>query len=1035
VKLSESALKLMGKNGNIKDVVANLAEVQNTLQVISTQKDVLNDKLADYAFFPISHVLRQLEKIPVRAQELTLECLSILLGTAWETHMAPELGVQLLILFSFITDQKGAKSSEELQALTFHCLAAVFSSLGQDEKGREALTNIANVPHLGKAASIILDGALDGSSDTIQLSAVSALRAFCRALSDRDALATSFLPGIMSCLTKILTPKASRRSSKMITACLEVLTELLPQIFSDEVTRKLPESAKKTSNKHQLDQNWLKATAPQIKMAFSNILKLRQHDRLNVRHSLAKLCMTLLEQCRRALSESISMMLETVVTLAGEDETIQRQLKQLLATEQDFTEAVRTSLHYWIISLPRIMQSADDTAKRRRMQQISLSYKLLSDQGVDMSIVDGDMAAHLRDSVFNAIYDSKRAPSNMVEYAIEVPSMEIAHLSQVQSTAFEHVLAAKKSQLEMINEISRFVLQLSTNSNSLEIVQDLVNGLHTSSGDLQLSNYWLSLNILRQSLNSTLLVDDILDFGTGQPNQKEDLLEQLYDFSIGILTDISSTSDRDWRFQALALETLALQARQQKVDFRTELIEALYPVLHLIGSSSPQLRTHAITCLNIMAAESGYRNSGELVVANVDYLVNAVALRLNTFDISPQAPQVLLMMVKLSGPSLLPYLDDLVDSMFAALEHFHGYPKLAELLFSVLKVIVEEGVKTPLLAITAGKAVEPHRKQPVQPMNGTDLTALLISIRKIQDDAKQIDMTETSAPQRPWKDTPSIRIKQDEELDVDEGESRLDERSDSKELEKKPPAPKTYSLLLNISKLTQHYLTSSSPVLRTSLLSLLDTTFPALAKHENSFLPLINTLWPVLLSRLEDTEAYVVSGALDVIRAMCVNAGDFMSGRISEAWSTIKKIYRTRTGKAGARMISSQLIGPSSKDIEAIVSRRGNEVSPRSGQQDYIDAPSRIIWESLVQLLTSIVDFVAIDDDCFEDIVDILAPVVATRSDVQTALEGRNPDAVWLALWRMGAQKPNDALTTQDFSVSKPATLTSKPQWRFAEKV
>ena len=102
-------------------------------------------------------------------------------------------------------------------------------------------------------------------------------------------------------------------------------------------------------------------------------------------------------------------------------------------------------------------------------------------------------------------------------------------------------------------------------------------------------------------------------------------------------------TELDWRLQALALETIALQASQQKEAFRGELIDALYPVLHYMGASVEALRDHAVTCLNIIARDCGYRNSGELIVSNVDYLVNAVALRLNSFDISPQAPQVLLM--------------------------------------------------------------------------------------------------------------------------------------------------------------------------------------------------------------------------------------------------------------------------------------------------------------------------------------------------------------------------------------------------------
>ncbi|KAF2434605.1 ARM repeat-containing protein [Tothia fuscella] len=1023
VKLSESALKLMGKGGNIKDVVRNLEQVRETLQKISVQKDVLNDKLADYAFFPLSHVLKQLEKLPVRAQELTLECLSILLRTAWKHHMAPELGIQLLILFSFMADQKGAKTSEELQELILQCFRAVFQTLGYEQAGQEALTNTATVPHLGKAASVILDGVSDGSSDVVQLAAIEALEAFTKALSDLDALATSFLPGIMSCLTKVLTPKAAKRSSKVLAASLDVLGYLLPRIFNDTAVRKLPETPKKRGSTTQLDQTWLKATSPQIKMALANIIKLRQHDRSNVKRALAALSVAILEQCRESLSESTSMMLENIVTLADKDDRIEKELQHLLLTDQQYAEALRSSLHYWIISLPRIMQLSDDTAKTHRMHQISLSFRLLSEQGVDMSIIETNLASNLRDSVLNAIHDPKEKRT-IIEYSSEVTSLELAHLNQSHSIEFDQILASKKSQIVMVDEVSNLVRQLSQITNSFLLVQDLINGLHGSSGNVQLASLWLSLNLLRQSIEHTMAMDDILDFGSSQANQKEDLLEQVYDFSVGILTE-SSAVERDWRLQAIALEAIAFQASQQKLDFRNELIEALYPVLHLLGSPVPQLRDHAITCLNIVAKECGYMSSGELVVANVDYLVNAVALRLNSFDISPQAPQVLLMMVKLSGPSLLPYLDDLVDSMFAALESFHGYPKLAELLFSVLKVIVEEGVKAPLLAIEAEGEHDKHRKRPLESSYMPAVATSIADVRnykaKVKETDVDIDTNIEAFPQRPWKEPQSME------------EEAKDEPPPPSDVELPPPAPKTYSLLLNISKLTQHYLTSSSPELRTSLLALLNTTFPALAKHENSFLPLINTLWRVLLSRLEDSEAYVVVGVLNVIRAMCINAGDFMSGRISEAWPSIKRIYRTRTGKAGSRFASSRSIRPSTtKTVDFIITQQNQQLSQSSAQAHYVDAPSRIIWDSLVQLLTTIVSYVATDDEAFEDTIQMLAPVITSRTDIREALEGRNADAVWLALFRMDTSKPHhntNAITdnaSQQFSSVIPASTLGR---------
>ncbi len=50
------------------------------------------------------------------------------------------------------------------------------------------------------------------------------------------------------------------------------------------------------------------------------------------------------------------------------------------------------------------------------------------------------------------------------------------------------------------------------------------------------------------------------------------------------------------------------------------------------------------------------------------------------------------MMINLAGPSLLPFLDDLIESIFVVLESFHGYKKLVELLFTALKAVVDQGV-------------------------------------------------------------------------------------------------------------------------------------------------------------------------------------------------------------------------------------------------------------------------------------------------------------------------------------------------------
>ena len=137
-----------------------------------------------------------------------------------------------------------------------------------------------------------------------------------------------------------------------------------------------------------------------------------------------------------------------------------------------------------------------------------------------------------------------------------------------------------------------------------------------------------------------------------------------------------------------------------------------------------------------------------------------------------------------------------------------------------------------------------------------------------------------------------------------------------------------------------------------------------------------------------------------------------MIGRIDEAWPQIKKVFRTRTGRAGNPMSSSsrpQRSGVSTKsaDITTIVSlgtsksQRDVALSASSPGQHYIDAPSRILWDALVDMLVDIVACTSTSDLIFDDIVEMLAPIITSREDVREALEARNADAVWLALFRL----------------------------------
>lgn len=1025
----------------------NLLAVLKSLEKQPKGDDIIDAKLADYVFFPISHVLRQLEKLPVRARELTLECIGVLLRTAWKENIQPALGTQLMILLTLMADadsqsSKGLKSSEELLALSFRCLSEVFHAMGSSASAQSALSETANMPHLGKAVSVILDGIREGPSAEIQYAAASALASFCKAFTDRQALGEGFFPGIMSGLTKVLTPTTARRSFKVLVQCLDILTRLVPFLFADQELEKTGKSNKSAKNSNP-SKEWIKGSAPQVKMAIANIVKLRHHDREPVRKALNIFCLVLLRNCRTNLQDSMPMLLETLITLASDDEAIAQELKFQLAEiagndASDFSDSLRSTLYSWLVSMPRVMLKADESPKQTLIRQIAFSFRLLQEQGEDTGILDNMLASTLRDSVVSAIQVSDKSKPGPPP-PIETLNMELVPTKQAE---FEPILAIRKTQESTILEISSFLKQLSTQPSSLQIAKALLPSLPNLTGDTQLSTFWLTLNVIRNNLTFSLSLDSILNLGhpTTSTNPQS-LLDELYAFALQIIVSSATmTEQRDYRLQCLALETLALQAQQLQQDFRTELIDVLYPVLHALGSPSPILRNHAMVALNIITFSTGYASAAETAVANVDYLVNDIALRLNAFDISPQAPRVLVMMVRLVGPRLLPYLDDVVESVFVALENFHGYSGLVEGLFGALCAVVESGVKVAeLRAIEGGEGKERHKIARVKSASVEAVVGLVRGMKRKRDETRTSDFTETgeSLPHRPWKGESKEESSTSAEEDPDAAPPTDDTDNDAltrpEEEDAKPPAEKIYTLLLQISKLTQHYLPSSSAPLRTSLLSLLTTVIPALAKHENAFLPLVHELWPVVVARLEDDEAYVVAGAMDVMGLMGVEAGAFMKGRVEDVWPALRRVWRVRAGGGGlareSRIVSGKgrSRGVNLEGLSNVVALRGKESDVgEGGGQFYVQAPARIIGDAFITLMCRILQYVGMSDEMFDECLDMLVAVAEKRGDVRKALEDRNPDAVWLGLWRRG--KDRDARRDDLKEVERP---TGRKEWRF----
>ncbi|KAL6717021.1 hypothetical protein ACLMJK_004935 [Lecanora helva] len=968
VSLSQVALRYKNKKATRQELVSSLEALLETLKGVSHPENALDPKLAEYCFFPLSHIFRDAKNLPVRVIEVAVQCLQVLIWYGWRGQVSPDLGKQLLILLCFLaggsaTDSKVKDVNEELSTAAFNCLASLVDASRGSFLGTKSISP-ENFPVLGHTVTVVLDGITDGPSVKVQLAALDALKTLIVRIQDYEALRSVF-PGTVSSLTKVVSPKSKTKPSyKILTASLHNLTQVICRVIDDEHAGNSG-SAKAPAEEAAQDGgqgtgSWAAKTGENVKMAIVNILPLRYHDKQEVQSALFNLCTSIIKLCRQSLSQCLPMLLETMVAVDSQYPGIKDvnhwSLVRILANDADILEMVKASLHDWMVALPRIMQSNDETRKRRTLSQIATAFKALQGQVVNLEILSDSMVTSLRGSVSLIIHASSKAINPVSESSLDVTDLVQINRMSSKLTSFDPVLFNDPSSKATAANIQDLVVQLKASTTSRILQQNTIQSLRTTSGDEQLAALWLSLRLLDDLAISDSIADQYLNL---PPDRivPQPYLDDIYAFSLDTLSTSTFEDEDRWRLQSLALEAVALQGRHQGYDFRPELVDALYPILERLGSNNAALQQHAITCLNIVSTACEYPNAAALIVDNADYLVNAVALKLNTFDISPQTPQVLVMMIKLSGSALIPYLDDLVESIFAILACYHGYPKLVESLFSVLNAIVEEAAKTPTPAIkpSANPITKP---QPFKPFSMEDLADLLRSNREAYD-----------ARDRPVSPPP-------EESTSPPNQGQEEEQPDPSFPPRSttpppPPLSKPYTIVQSITNLTPSHLTTPSAPLRANILHLLVPALPFLATNADAFLPLAATLWPSITPRLYDAEPYVTLAAARALGTLCDCAGDFLYSRTEDEWAKIRKLYeRVEQGK----------------QEEVKVQEERNRGSGMRWK----------VWDAVVGLLVHVVKDVGVSMDLEGEVFEMLGGLAGEREDVREALEGLNADALWL---------------------------------------
>ncbi|RDW90597.1 uncharacterized protein DSM5745_02372 [Aspergillus mulundensis] len=959
VELSSVGLKFRGHQASPVEVLKALRSVYNVLDELAG-KHALDEKLAQYAFFPLAHIFNESKRAPVNVLELAVNCLRVLVSEGWKARLSPQMGKQLVILLTLIAGgaPDSAKKSQSLQASSveleiagFTCLNAIFDVLSGPVAERTLYHEIGTATVVDQTVYLLLEGIASDRSDELCITAAKALEALYRRITDRVVLA-SIMPRTVSALTKVLKPTTQiRRSYQLLTICLRVLCNMLKAVLNDQANSQLPAKAIQPQREERLvlDESWLKATTTQIKLALTQVIQLRRHEREVVQDQLLHLCIMVIEDCLTTLQESIPVLVETIVVLSELNEqqipnNAYSSLKHLATTYPAILDSLKNSLHSWLTAFPRTMQSNDETSKQWAIKQIATAFQVLSEIQSSSNLLTSSLTAGLCDSVAVIAHKATSSLQPLNHELTNNQTLEVLG-TEKETITFSPVLLEHKSQQQTLKDLREMIARLNLSNSASEITRLIVNRIHHEQGNSIIAPLWLATTFLKDTTQYANSFDDFISLDHIEPSSpfstRANMIEELYYVSLPILNEPTIGETGDWRISALALEAVALQSQELREAFRPELMDALYPVLQLLASNNQALQRHAMACLNILTQACNYPDTSTMIVENVDYLVNSVALKLNTFDVSPYPPQVLLMMVKLCGARLVPYLDDLVDSIFGILDLYHGYPKLVELMFKTLTAIVEESTKTPsILAIENGTGKAPdHFKRKYQEISISILAEDFArrKAKRLEGAQSTGDDGRLSHPARPWAEEREGKAQKDaldgdslsDILNRDESDEPLPPPREPDDAEK--PLSKTHSLLLHIVRSLPLHLSSPSPYLRRSLLSILIDVLPVLAADEKSFLPLLNDLWPAVVSKITfpsslgstasssstallgietntstqkdrqtqgldndldfKEETFVTTTACKAVEAMFTSAGDFMASRVEAEFPRWERIY------------------------------------------------------------------------------------------------------------------------------------------------
>ncbi|KAF1805566.1 hypothetical protein V8B55DRAFT_1595550 [Mucor lusitanicus] len=768
-------------------------------------------------------------------------------------------------------------------------------------------------------------------------------------IRDVDKIA-QLLPGVISKLCLTMTQKSENEHHQLICDLLDAIGELISTVLCDtrnttletissfedivKQQQKDPQQQQPPGTKKILrDKEWYAKMKRELRLMLGQILRLKLYPDWRTRLAFVNFSYRLLSTCSRTLDNCVQLLLDVLVLHADDAYpqvcTACRSHMRRLLSSASFGNVImpvlKDNLYQWIMKFPRYVLSRDEQEKTVAMSLIVGMILLLEDQAESvLSMVlsrasDGWMTALEIDKNSLDILEEKNS-GRLIELDTDAsdtatplyPRIRFKHIVTDMSTAkLNRLLNIIGKYCDLSSWVHHFMRYVSTENDpqAAYVVHALMSGFYAS-----------DIATTEEDEADAWLVDDEDDESASRDKkvQLQTIAAQVLNDTMDILTAATSTNTPSTALSAtttaaslddesghvltvcFGLQIVGLAAHILDRDYLQEqLITILYPLLAHLGSSNVYIHTYALITLDAMALQCGLDGAKALVIGNIDYIINSISQHISVLTHNARVPLVLKALIHVGGYASIHYLDDTVQEIYDALERY----SLDEWLCTQLCGVLFEVVETLEKNISPTPA--PHASDvPKPPMDGTEtlVSPQVLSFIQQENNDAAVDPEYRSMEEigKYFLDRQNKGLHDDLTLDqiMEQGNLPMDLPAQD-EAENPPdddkPVPLTHEqqMAKDIMNQASHFLTVSSPKLRSQILALLTSGVSVLSDHPGELNKLVYAMWPSIANRFNDPENYVVLHAACLVEKISQVSTDFLSRNFTvDLWPRFKSLLQ-----------------------------------------------------------------------------------------------------------------------------------------------